>query len=160
MPGWCCILFWTKEKESACSGEIPEQKRRPLCWEGQTHIWVDHSHLQLKVINQQCTVSPLHTTEFHSESALVSPVCCKSNNIGLSSVQSLSSVWLFVTPWTTAHQASLSITNSRSPPKPMSIESVTPSNYLILCRPLLLRYPGNPINYVVLYCNKFIILFI
>ena len=42
------------------------------------------------------------------------------------------------TPWTTAHQASLSITNSRSPPKPMSIESVTPSNRLILCRPLLL----------------------
>ena len=43
-----------------------------------------------------------------------------------------------VTPWTTAHQASLSITNSQSPPKPMSIESMMPSNYLILCRPLLL----------------------
>ena len=55
-----------------------------------------------------------------------------------SSVQSLSCVWLFATPWTATHQASLSITNSRSPPKPMSIESVMPSNYLILCRPLLL----------------------
>ena len=55
-----------------------------------------------------------------------------------SSVQSLSCVQLFVTPWTTAHQASLPITNSRSPPKPMSIKSVTPSNHLILCRPLLL----------------------
>ena len=55
-----------------------------------------------------------------------------------SSVQSLSCLWLFATPWTTAHQASLSITNSRSPPKPMSIESVMPSNHLILCRPLLL----------------------
>ena len=55
-----------------------------------------------------------------------------------SSVQSLSRVRLFATPWTAAHQASLSITNSRSPPKPMSIESVMPSNYLILCRPLLL----------------------
>ena len=42
------------------------------------------------------------------------------------------------TPWTTAHQASLSITNSKSPPKPMSIESVVPSNHLILHRPLLL----------------------
>ena len=42
------------------------------------------------------------------------------------------------TPWTAAHQASLSITNFRSPPKPMSIESVTPSNHLILCCPLLL----------------------
>ena len=50
-----------------------------------------------------------------------------------SSVQSLSCVWLFVT-----HQASLSITNSWSSPKPMSIESVMPSNHLILCRPLLL----------------------
>ena len=56
----------------------------------------------------------------------------------VSSVQSLSCVWLFVTPWTTAHQASLSITNSWSPPKPMSIESVMPSNHLILCRLLLL----------------------
>ena len=55
-----------------------------------------------------------------------------------SSVQSLSRVRLFATPWTTAHQASLSITNSLSLPKLMSIESVMPSNYLILCRPLLL----------------------
>ena len=49
-----------------------------------------------------------------------------------------SRVWLFATPWTAAHQASLSITNSWSPPKPMSIKSVMPSNHLILCRPLLL----------------------
>ena len=54
------------------------------------------------------------------------------------SVQSLRRVRLFVTPWTTAFQASLSITNSRSSPKPMSIESVIPSNHLILCHPLLL----------------------
>ena len=47
-------------------------------------------------------------------------------------------VQLFVTPWTTAHQASLSITNSRSPPKPMSIVLVMPSNHLIHCCPLLL----------------------
>ena len=56
----------------------------------------------------------------------------------LSSVQSLSRVWLFVTPWTAARQASLFITNSQSPPKPMSIKSVMPSNHLILCHPLLL----------------------
>ena len=55
-----------------------------------------------------------------------------------SSVQLLSPVWLFVTPWTATHKASLSITNSRSPPKPMSITWVMPSNHLILCRPLLL----------------------
>ena len=53
-------------------------------------------------------------------------------------VQSLSRVRLFSTPWTAAHQASMSITNSRSLLKLMSIESVMPSNHLILCRPLLL----------------------
>ena len=56
----------------------------------------------------------------------------------ISSVQSLSHVRLFATPWTTARQASLSITNSWSSPKPMSIELVMPSNHLILCHPLLL----------------------
>ena len=53
------------------------------------------------------------------------------------SVQSLSPIWLFATPWTAAHQASLSITNSGSLFKLMSIESVMPFNHLILCRPLL-----------------------
>ena len=56
----------------------------------------------------------------------------------LTSVQLLSRVRLFVTPWTAAHQASPSITNCWSLPKPKSIESVIPSNHLILCRPLLL----------------------
>ena len=67
------------------------------------------------------------------------------HSVQFSSVtQSLSRVQLFATPWTTAHQASLSITNSRSPPKPMSIESVMPSNHLILCRPLLLLPSSFP----------------
>ena len=56
----------------------------------------------------------------------------------LSSVQSLSHVQLFVTPWTVARQASLSITNSRSLPKLMSIESAIPSNHLVLCCLLIL----------------------
>ena len=60
------------------------------------------------------------------------------------SVQSLSHIQLFVTPWTTAHQASLSITNSWSLCKLMSIESVMPPNHLILCRPLLLLPPIPP----------------
>ena len=55
-----------------------------------------------------------------------------------SSVQSLSRVQLFATPWTAACQASLSINNSQSLPKLMSIESVMPSNHVILCHPLLL----------------------
>ena len=66
------------------------------------------------------------------------------SSVQFSSVQSLGHVWLFATPWTTAHQASLSITNSRSPPKPMSIESVMPYNHLILCHPLLLLPPIPP----------------
>ena len=56
----------------------------------------------------------------------------------MGSVQLLSSIQLFATPWTAAYQASLSIINSWSLLKLMSVESVMPSNYLILCRPLLL----------------------
>ena len=61
-----------------------------------------------------------------------------TTHLYISSVQSLSRVRLFATPWTTAHQASLSITDSQSLPKLMSVELVMPSNHLILCRPLLL----------------------
>ena len=61
-----------------------------------------------------------------------------------SSVQSLCRVRLFVTPWIAAHQAPLSITNSLSSTKLMSIESVMPSSHLILCRPLLLLPPLPP----------------
>ena len=60
-----------------------------------------------------------------------------SSSCGFSAVQSLSCIWLCATPWTAAHQASLSITSSRSSPKPMSTESVMPSNHLILCHLLL-----------------------
>ena len=60
------------------------------------------------------------------------------SSVQFSSVQSLSCVRLFATPWTVARQASLAITNSQSLLKPMSIESVMPSKHLILCRPLLL----------------------
>ena len=70
---------------------------------------------------------PVTTTQLHS--------CILK--VAISSVQSLSHVRLFATPWT-AHQAFLSITNSRSLLKLMSTESVMPSNHLILCHPLLL----------------------
>ena len=68
-----------------------------------------------------------------------------------SSVQSLSRVWLFATPWIAAHQASLSITNSWSSLKLTSIESVMPSSHLILCHPLLLLPPIPPSIRV--FCN-------
>ena len=78
----------------------------------------------------QCSVSPRRKS---FETALLS----KSGTLFKTSVQSLRRVQLFATPWTAARQAFLSITNSRSLLKLMSIESVMPSNYLILCRPLL-----------------------
>ena len=69
----------------------------------------------------------------------------KWNNIhSISSVHSLSRFRLFVTPWNTARQASLSITNSWNLPKPMSIESMMPSNHLILCHPPLLLHSVFP----------------
>ena len=67
-----------------------------------------------------------------------------SHSVQFSSVQLLSHVRLFVTPWIAARQASLSITNSWSLPKLMSIELVMPSSHLILCRPLFLLPPFPP----------------
>ena len=68
----------------------------------------------------------------------------KTLELDISSVQSLSRVQLFATPWITAHQASLSITISRSSLKLTSIESVMPSSHLILCCPLFLLPPIPP----------------
>ena len=67
-----------------------------------------------------------------------------SFNNSISSIQLLSRVRLFATPWTAARQAFLSVTNCQNPPKPMSIESVMPSSHLILCRPLHLLPPIPP----------------
>ena len=74
-------------------------------------------------------------------------ICIKKDgqqHTSFSSVQSLSRVWLFVTPWIAARQASLFITNSRTSLKLMSIESVMPSSHLILCHPLPLLPPIPP----------------
>ena len=83
---------------------------------------------------------PLHFPEKETQTHQL-----RVSHIYTCSVQLLSRVRLFATPWTTARQASRSITNSRSLPKPMSIELVMPSNHLILCCPLLLLpsiFPG------------------
>ena len=81
-------------------------------------------------LENSAVATELENVSFHSNP--------KERQSQFSLVQSLSRVRLFATPWIATRQASLSITNSRSPLKPMSIESVMPSNYLILCRPLLL----------------------
>ena len=69
---------------------------------------------------------------------------CRNSSVQFSSVHSLSRVRLFATPWITARQASLSITNSRSLLRLIPVESVMPSSHLILCRPLLLLPPIPP----------------
>ena len=89
------------------------------------------------------TISSSRQSSWPRDQTCVCCVFCIGRHLGnlirmFNSVQLLSCVQLFVTPWTAARQASLSITNSRSPPKPMSIKSMKPSNYLILCCPLLL----------------------
>ena len=68
----------------------------------------------------------------------------EEGTLQFSSVQLLSHARLFVTPWTAAHQASLCITNSQGPPKPMSIKLVMPSSHFILCFPFLLLPPIPP----------------
>ena len=80
----------------------------------------------------------------------------RQTQIKFSSVQSLSRVWLFVTPWTAACQASLSITNSQSLFKLMSIKSMRPSKHLMLCCPLLL--PPSTFPSIRVFSNQSVLL--
>ena len=98
------------------------------------HITQQKKPLSVSVI---CLIFSSQDWLLTSNLLLISHKRCTVLEVIFSSAQSLSCVQLFATPWTAAHQASLSITNSQSPPKPMSIESVMPSNHLILCYPLL-----------------------
>ena len=91
---------------------------------------------------QHYTQCPVHNTCYVNVYDWISER--KKTSLSCLSVQSLSCIRLFATPWITAHQASLSIINSQSSLKLMSIELVMPSNHLILCRPLLLLPPIPP----------------
>ena len=103
-------------------------------------IYIDHKGVWQRNLNLEAkTQAGLHHQEEVS--------CCfpfAQWRRWFSSLQLLSRIWLFATPWTAAHQASLSITNTQSLLKHMSIESVMPSSHLILCRPLLLLPPIPP----------------
>ena len=95
--------------------------------------------MQYRVINYSHHAVHLHSTLFHFTTGnlhLLTPLTHSAPEFHLSSVQLLSHVWFFATPWTASCQASLSITNSWSLPKLMSIELVMPSNHLMLCCPL------------------------
>ena len=102
--------------------------------------WARKNFLEHSTLNFTLIYSPVDLITWHSLKGFISFHSSSFESVVLifSSVQSLSPVWLFVTPWTASHQAFLSITNSRSLLKLMSIESVMPSNYLILCCPLIL----------------------
>ena len=112
-----------------------------LWWRSGSHLLVSPRHAQ--VGHQHFC---LDDRALHGRPSLpleLIPLFCLSS-VWFSSVQSLSRVWFFVTSQTAAHQASQSITNFQSLLKLMSIESVMPSNHLILCRPLLLLPPIPP----------------
>jgi len=102
-----------------------------------------HGILQARILEWVAMPSSRGSPQPRDQTRISHSSCTADNSSlprqwGGQSVQLLSSVWLFATPWTAACQASLSITNSQSLLKLMSIESVMPSNHLILCHPLLL----------------------
>ena len=94
----------------------------------QSHSW---AYIQRKTWSKK-----IHAPQCSRQQCLQWPRCGSNINVHQQSVRSLSRVRLFATPRTAARQASLSITNSRRLLKLMSVESVTPSSHLILCRPL------------------------
>ena len=117
----------------------PPGTTAPSCLDANAHSW----HTVCKSCRKHPSSTKDHEGLAPGSSALAQSVQLLSQFSHLvssvaQSVQSLSHVWVFATPWTAAHQASLSITNSWSLLKLMSIESVMPSNHLILCHSLLL----------------------
>ena len=97
-------------------------------------------HIRVFILRISCShfLTAKHQTRIFSYTDFVRNQNAQGFQFQFSSVQSLSCVWLFATPWIAARQASLSITNSWSSPRLTSIESVMPSSHLILCHPLLL----------------------
>ena len=98
---------------------------------------IDYWEIQPQLLLMVYSSLPIHSFFFFNWRKFALK-CCDSFCYQIRSDQSLSRVQLFATPWIAACQASLSITNSRSSLRLMSIESVMPSSHLILCRPLLL----------------------
>ena len=151
----CCLAdinhkmhpdLWKVKKKKNVVLEL--MKYSPCWWISYLFLTFQHLSWALKVPVSRCLLTLLvywtgisnlsrsYLTDWFLLLNLPSPQ--KQNNLSCSisqSVQLLSCVWLFATPWTAARQASLSITNTQSLPKPMSIESVIPSNHLILSFP-------------------------
>ena len=128
LKGTISILYMQTPEHYFNEIYLPVQETwvRALVWEDSMCLW-------------GATKPLLHN--YWSPSALE---LMNHSSVQFSSVQSLSHVWLFATPWITARQASLSITNSRNSLKLTSIKSVMPSSHLIPCRPLFLLPPIPP----------------
>ena len=135
-------ILWPPDAKSCLTGKDPDERLKAggeggdRGWDGSmasptwwTWVWVNSR-------NWWWTGRPGMLQSMGSQRVRHNWVT-EQQDIYLLSFQSLSRVWLFATPWTIARQASLSITNSQSPPKPMSIESVMPVS-VIRCCPLLL----------------------
>ena len=136
---WGTVLKEDWEVESLC--KFMHLYSEAKCPFGCKHT-TSHSHLVYSHHSpdghQDVPLPTFFSLVVHMASSFGSLQCLLLGKAFLGSVQLLIHVWLFATPWTAAHQASLSITDSRSLFKLMSIDSVMPSNHLILCHPLLL----------------------
>jgi len=154
---YCCLCVRKRLSACwlACSGVSGwgGGTERPILWTGKASNWIQPLLLEGagtdEVRESMTLIGNTNGQEAHrkqqradrrSKSRLPPSVYL---SVQFSSVHSLSCVRLFATPQITAHQASLSITNSRSLPKLMCIELVMPSSHLILCRPLLLLPPKS-----------------
>ena len=115
---------------------------RGICLRGRILIVTTKWVCAALIVFRQCPVGIISARQHWV--AAWSKILITCPGIQFSSVQSLSRVWLFVTPRIAARQASLSITNSRSLFKLMSIKSVMPCSHLILCQPLILLPPIPP----------------
>ena len=120
---------------------LPSASQAPGGWLPPT-LWVEQGKGETGHPSHPTLSTPPHRSRWPTQSPLPGGVrraiSVQLTDNWFSLVQSLSCVWLFATPWTAARQASLSITNSRNLLKLIPIESVMPSNHLILCHPLLL----------------------
>ena len=133
--GWSPVAWTTWRSRGGVGGLLGQLAHEPM-WQNSARVYFCQDFLLFVIIiilQLSGGIPPIF-----SEFCKYTVHCISFIYFYFSSVQSLNPVWFFVTPWTAAHQASLSITNSRSLLKLMSIESVMRSNHLILCRPLLL----------------------
>ena len=127
-----CLYHYSLSKRTVLWSQAEIERRGKTFW---YETFIQKSQFQLKNICIQHILK--YNIQYLSQKVKVSKVNFTSSQ-SVQSVQSLSRVRLFATPWTAARQASLSITNSQSLLKLMSMELVMPSNHLILCRPLFL----------------------